>query len=242
VALEAAHRKRAYHVNDPGMGPSFLTAGGTIESLLGHNAYRLIDPPLGTQTLTCDVHLDRGKTLVVNIVGPDGKALAGATVSDVTALGGIIALKGSSVTALGLSPDWPRTLTCVHLGRKLAGHIRLTDKETGPATVRLRPWAALTGRLLDDDGKPMPGVQVRLFYAIDSARGLFESGIPASTKALKTDASGAFRVEGVFPGMSVGLGFVTDGRFRDVGEAYRRLSLKPGETRALGDLPSSPYP
>jgi hypothetical protein len=242
VALDPAHRKRAYRVDETGVGPSFLSAGGMIEPLLGHNAYRLIEPALGTETLTCDVQLDRGKTLVVNVVGPDGKALAGATASGVTALGGITALKGASVTALALSPARPRTLTCVHAGRKLAGHIRLTGKEAGPVTVRLQPWATLSGRLLDEDGKAMPGVQVRLFYAEDSERGLFESGIPASTKAVKTDASGTFRVEGVFPGMSVTPSFVHEGRFRDIGRAYRNLTLTPGQTRALGDLPSRPYP
>jgi RNA polymerase sigma factor (sigma-70 family) len=242
AALDPAHRKRAYRADDPGMRPSFLTAGGTIESLQGHNAYRLIDPAPGAETVTCDVQLDRGKTLVVNVVGPDGKALAGATAGGVTALGGVTTPKGASVTALALSPGVPRTLTFVHPGRKLAGHVRLTGKEAAPVTVRLRPWATLTGRLLDEDGKPMPGARVRLTYAEFSARSLQERGIPASANALKTDAGGSFRVEGVFPGMTVGLGFVRDGRFRDVGPAYRGLSLTPGQTKALGDLPSRPFP
>jgi RNA polymerase sigma factor (sigma-70 family) len=242
VALDPAHRKRAYRENDPGMGPSFLSAGGTIHTLLGHNAYRLIEPPQGTEKLTCDVQLDRGRTMVVNLIDPDGKALAGATASGVTALGGITPMQGSSMTALALSPEWPRTLTFVHPKRKLAGHIRLTGKEVGPVTVQLKSWATLTGRLLDEDGRALPGAQVKLFYAVDSARGLFESGIPASIKGLKTDAQGGFRIEGVFPGLAVGLTFVKDGRFQDVGRAYGKLSLTQGETKALGDLPSKPYP
>jgi protocatechuate 3,4-dioxygenase beta subunit len=242
VALEPAHRKRVALEDDPGLGTCFLSVGGTYESLLGHNAYRLIEPALGTETLTCDVELDRGRTMVVNVMGPDGKALSGATVSGVRAMGGITALKGDTVTVLALSPDRPRTLTCVHAGRKLAGHILLTAKEAGPVTVRLQSWATLSGRLVDNNGQAIAGAQVQLFYARTSARGLFESGIPASTKGLKTDAGGAFRIEGVFPGMSVGLTFVKGGRFQDVGKGYQELSLTPGQTKALGDLPSRPYP
>src|SRR5262249_41736270 len=154
-------------------------------------------------------------------------APAGATASGVTALGGITAVQGDTFQALALSPDRPRTLTCVHPTRKLAGHLRLTGKEAGPVTITLRPWATLTGRLLDEEGNPMAGVSGRLFYSVDSARGLFESGIPPSTKAVKTDARGAFRIEGVFPGMPAGLVFVKDGNFRNVGRDYRQLSLKP---------------
>src|SRR5262249_22999274 len=47
-------RKRAYREEDPGLGPSFLSAGGGIETLRGHNAYRLIEPAPGTETLACD--------------------------------------------------------------------------------------------------------------------------------------------------------------------------------------------
>ena len=49
-------------------------------------------------------------------------------------------------------------------------------------------------------------------------------------------------VEGVFPGMQVGLVFVKDGRFRDVGRKYGKLSLTPGQTMRLGDVASKPYP
>ena len=242
VALDPAHRKRVYRENEPGLGTSFLSAGGAIETLRGHNAYRLIEPALGTETLTCDVQVNRGKALAVKVVGPDGKALTGATVSGVTALGGIATLTGDSFTALALTPERPRTLTCVHPGRKLAGQVVLGGKEAAPVMVRLQPWAELTGRLLDEDGNGMAGASVRLFYATESARGLFESGIPAAAKGVKTDASGAFRIEGVFPGTPVGLVFVQDNRFRNVGGKYRNLSLKPGQTSALGDIASRPFP
>jgi hypothetical protein len=242
AALEPADRKRAFREDDRGTGPSFLSAGGTIETLLGHNAYCLIEPAPGAESLTCDVQFDPGRAQRVKVVGPDGKALAGAMASGVTALGGITTLKGDGFTALAVSPDQPRTVTCVHAGRKLAGHAVLSGKEAGPVTVRLRPWATLTGRLLDEEGKPLPGAEVQVSYLADSARGFFESGIPAQAKGVKTDAGGSFRVEGVFPEMTVGLVFVKNVRFRDVGQKYRKLTLTPGQTTALGDIPSKPYP
>ncbi|MBI1913623.1 MAG: sigma-70 family RNA polymerase sigma factor [Planctomycetes bacterium] len=242
VGLDPAHRKRAYREDDPGMGPCFLSSGGAIETLLGHNGYLLIEPALGTETLTCDVRFERGRTARVHVVGPDGKALTGATVSGMTALGGLVPVKGSSFTALALSPERPRVVTCVHAGRKLAGHVSLSGKESGPVTVQLRPGATLTGQLLDEEGKPIVGARVWLFYAADSARGFFESGIPAGRDSVKTNANGAFRVEGVFPGLAFGLTFVSGGGFREIGAKYRNLSLTPAQTRDLGNISSKPYP
>src|SRR5205085_10504287 len=114
----------------------------------------------------------------VHVVGPDGKALSGATVSGLSALGGLDLVKGSSFTVLALSPERPRVVTCVHAGRKLAGHVSLGGKEQGPVTVQLRPWATLTGQLHDEEGKPIGGARVWLTYSADSARGFFETGVP----------------------------------------------------------------
>jgi RNA polymerase sigma factor (sigma-70 family) len=233
--LEPAHRKRAYST-DPkdGLGHSFVAAGGRIESLLGYNAYRLIEPEPGSAELSVDVPFDRGKTQTCKVVGPDGAPVIGARVAGLLAFGGVATLRGDTFTALALNPAQPRTVAVFHAGRRLAGSVVLRGDEAGPVTVRLRPCAKLKGRLLDEDGRPLVGAEVRVSYG-EYAQSWLAGPEP------KTDATGAFAVEAVFPDVEFTLVFVKGGKFRDVGERYQKLSLPPSARKDLGDLPSKVY-
>src|SRR5262249_40465683 len=104
-----------------------------------------------------DIELTRGRAVEGKLVGPDGKPVAGAT-----ALGHPADLKADAFTAGGLYPGEERTLSFVHREHKLIGHVVVKGTEKGPLTVRLERWGALTGRLVDPGGKPLPGVRVRL--------------------------------------------------------------------------------
>jgi RNA polymerase sigma factor (sigma-70 family) len=242
ATLAPAHRKRAYSTNlNDGMGESFLAAGGTIESLLDVNAYRLIEPEPGSGPVTADVQFDRGLTQTCKVVGPDGKPLQGATVLGLLAFGGSATLKDDSCTALALNPDRPRTVVLVHPGRKLAGSAVVSGKEPGPVTVRLQPWATLKGRLLDEDGKPLAGAQVRLSYAGYPTVWVPGLDVMKPHADVKTTATGTFQVECVLPGMEFGLVFVKAGKFRDIGVLYQKLSLPPSGSKDLGDIPSKVY-
>jgi hypothetical protein len=239
VVLDPAHRERAY--NDAVLEDAFLSVGDAITFLRGQNAYRLIEPEPGAEPLTIDVTFERGKEKRVQVVGPDGKPVEGAVVSGWTAFGGRTTAKGDTFTAVALDPARPRTLTVVHTKRKLAGHVTLRGDEKGPVTVTLRPWATLTGKLLDEDGKPLAGARVRIGYREESAFHLAHAGIPVSEESVQTDAEGNFRVETVFPGMRFGLVFLKGGSFRDIGRAYERMTLAPSETKDLGTFPSKVY-
>jgi RNA polymerase sigma factor (sigma-70 family) len=243
VAIAPAHRARAYST-DPkdGLSPSFLSAGGAIETLRYHNAYALIEPEPGAGPVTCDVQFDRGKTLSGRVVDPDGRPLAGAQVCGRTALGGTETLEGDAVTALALDPDQPRVVAFIHRERRLAGHVTLRGDEAGPVTIRLQSWGVLTGRLLDEDGKPVVGATVSLSCAGDTVRWLTEAGLGGSRSGVRTDADGRFRIEGVFPEVDYRLGFQKDRFFRDVDAKYRQLTLRPAETRDLGEIPSRRRP
>src|SRR5262249_17609725 len=152
----------------------FLSAGGSIETLTGHHAYRLIKPPPGTDTITCDVELERGKTGTRTVAAPDDRPLAGATVLWLTALGGDAhLLKDASVTAQTLNPARPRTVAFVHKERKLAAQVALRGDEKGPLTVKLEPWGAVAGRALDDEGNPLADAELHVHYHANSIRWLF---------------------------------------------------------------------
>jgi RNA polymerase sigma factor (sigma-70 family) len=241
ATLDPAHRSRAHSIDpNDGLGENFLSAGGGVETLLFHNAYRLIEPEPGTTELACDVTFDRGKTLTGKVVDPDGRLLTGVKACGLTAFGGVASLKDDSFSAVALNPDRPRLLTFLQPERKLVGHATLGGTEAGPVSVQLQPWATLRGRLLDEEGKPLAGATARVSYSTYSARWL-DGAVPRPPGADKTDAAGHFVIEGVQPGQEFNVVFQKSGHFRDIGSAYRNLSLKPVETRDLGDIPSKVY-
>jgi RNA polymerase sigma factor (sigma-70 family) len=233
AVLDPAHKSRSYRDDgEGGLGQSFLSAGGAIETLTGHHAYRLIEPAPGTDSITCDIALDRGNQVTGTVVGPGDKPLAGAMALGLTALGGAVSLKDASFTATTLNSARPRTVAFVHRGRKLAGHISLRGDEKGPVTVKLEPWAAVAGRALDEDGNALTDAECRVSYHSNMIRWLFES----SRTQVRTDATGHFRVEGLFPGVPFGLSFARKGKFHDPGDAYRKLSVGAGQTHEVGDV------
>ncbi len=241
--LEPDHHKRAYRTDpdDGGLGQTFLTAGGAIQSLLDMNGYRLIEPAPDAGPVTCDVQLDRGKTLSGKVVGPDGQPVSGAKASGLVAFGGTKVLADDTFTAVGLNPNQTRRLAFAHAGRKLAGSITVRGDEAGPVTVRLQAMATLSGRLLDEDGKPLADAQVSLAYADYASRAVSGYSGRPTPGGVKTDADGRFVVRDVLPDLPFALVFRKGGHFRDTGERFRKLSLAPAETKDMGDIPSKVY-
>jgi RNA polymerase sigma factor (sigma-70 family) len=239
AALDPAHKSRANEdEGEGGLGQSFLSAGGGIQSLTGHHAYRLLEPEQGADTITCDIELDRGKKLMGTVTDPDGKSLAGATVMGLTAFGGgTVTLKDASFTAQALNPARPRTVAFLHKERKLAGCVKLRGDEKEPVTVKLEPWAAVAGRALDEEGNPLADAECRIGYHANMIRWLFEAG----REKVKTDREGRFRVERLFPGVPFDINFVKKGKFRDPGDAYRDLPAKSGQINDLGDVKTKPF-
>ena len=48
-------------------------------------------------------------------------------------------------------------MTVAHADRKLVGSAVVVGGAKAPVTITLRPWSSLTGRLVDDEGKPVEG-------------------------------------------------------------------------------------
>jgi RNA polymerase sigma factor (sigma-70 family) len=202
--------------------------------------YRLIDPKEGDKPLSIDIELDPGRKVVGSLIGPDGKAVAGATSHGLNYLPRDSwkkqdeFLKADTFTATLLDPEHPRTVSFVHKDRKLVGHAVLRGDEKGPVAVRLEPWGVLTGRLVDGGGKPVAGVRLGWRYPSLPAPGL---GSP--TAMFTTDAEGRFRVEGLTPGAKFEI-TLTGGAKKDTafsgGEALKGLAIEPGQTKDLGEI------
>jgi RNA polymerase sigma factor (sigma-70 family) len=237
AAIAPADRAKAYKVGEEGLGDSFLSAGGAIEHLYGYHAYKLIDPPQSAETVECNIELDRGLSRTSTAVDADGKPVEGATVAGLSAWGGSEALKGAEFTARALNPDRPRTVALIHKGRKLAGHAAVRGDEKEPVKVKLEPWGALAGRVLDEDGNPLADAELSIYYRDNSIRWLIEAG----RDKVKTDREGRFKAEGLFPGMPFGISFVKKGKMYNAGDDYRKVSVKSGQTNDLGDVKTKIY-
>ncbi len=183
-----------------------------------------IDPTEGTQSLTKDLIVDPGRTLTLNVLGPDGKPLP---VRLVSGLKDMVYWEGqpaeaSSFTVVGLAPGKGRTISVRHNEKKLIGQIALKGDEKGAVSVSLQPWGTIIGRLVDSDGQ-----------AWDSEPQLYPVYTPEGYPRVGKD--GRFRAEGLMPGQKFGFRLLEKGS-RLGGEVIQDVILQPGEVKDLGDL------
>src|SRR5262249_51549780 len=147
----------------------------------------------GAEKLTADLQLDPGKAVAGKVVGPDGKPFAGATLAGLGASFEKPApLKGDTFTVQALLPNDVRTVAAVHLEKKLAGLVVVRAHAKAPV-IRLAPWGAVTGRVVDQDSKPIAGVKVRLYYTDRAEANLYQR--LKDGKEVTTDAAGSFRCD-----------------------------------------------
>src|SRR5262249_57199624 len=96
------------------------------------HACKVLDLAPDAKGATCDLHLERGKTLKVNVLDPDGKPLSGAVVSGMTAgWPTAFPLAGGSCTVYALDAKRPRKLIFYHPERKLGAALVVRGDEKG---------------------------------------------------------------------------------------------------------------
>jgi RNA polymerase sigma factor (sigma-70 family) len=213
--------------------------GGAIRVPPGGNSADAFDtlvevkPPKGATSVRCDIELDPGRALTIQVRGPDGKPLDGLRVNGQFAHfsydGWSQDLLASGFTVYGLEPGKKRTLLLEHPKKNLAARREIKGDERGPIVVSLQPAAAAVGRLVDDDGRPLANAEIDLRF-------LPAPGAPSlpHSRPFKTDEQGKFRIDGLIAGVTY-QGFY---RMRPV-YLYRifdGLALKSGEVKDFGDV------
>ena len=133
---------------------------------------------------------------------------------------------------MALEPGRDRTLVFIHEDKKLGKVLQVHGNEKGPLTVKLEPLGTVTGRMVDEAGRPMAGLNVR----VRQAHSAFD-------RETKTDREGKFRIEGLLPRTKSLLAIAH-------GDPWERrstivyfedgLSVKSGATKDLGDLKPKP--
>jgi hypothetical protein len=144
-------------------------------------------------------------------------------------------LPGDSCTAVALDPAKPRTLVFYHPAAKLGGTVTVRGDEKEPVVAKLAAAGAFTGKALDTEGSPIAGAEVTLNFPNQAAGELYRH-LQVKSEPVVTGKDGSFRLDGVVPGVKVGLQIHKD-RTYFVGEpriGYREV--EPGKTLEMGDM------
>ena len=190
-----------------------------------------IEPAEDARSFRCDLAVDPGIERQGTVVGPDGQPVSGCRALNLrpgTMSPNIVRLASPAFTAGALDPKHARPLFFRHDEKKLVAVVMVSGDQAGPLTVRLQSSAAVTGRLLDDDGQPRHGVSINERFT----QGRLGPGyhFPMLKPSLGDD--GTFRIEGLIPGVAYNLGARLGITF--FGDFATGLTLRPGETRDLG--------
>jgi RNA polymerase sigma factor (sigma-70 family) len=219
-----------------GMKEEPSTSPYQLAPLVNYMAVARIDPARGTEVLKRDLTLDAGWTFTGKLLDPDGNPLAGALgfgVNDRFPPWNSEGIKSAEFIVRTFSPRAPRDVLFMHPQKGLIG-VAQPPKENGKSViVRMEPGAAVTGRLVDGDGKPRAGVELEVTFHTKGKWGgwppMWRDYFPAH---VKTDGEGRFRLEPLLP----------DFRFR-LSDGKGELTfdgLRSGRTKDLGDVQTKP--
>ena len=202
------------------------------------HALAAIDLDPKVKSVTVDLQVDPGRSITIHAIDPDGKPIGGTKASGIGDLFSDLEYDQESPTIEihALDPSRPRHVTITHAGRKLIGSVYLKGNEIGPLTVRLQPWGTITGRVIDDEGKPRVGLQIMNLGPLSTGRfdpvPMSEEGVLSESPQLGRD--GRFRIEGLVPGLKYGASASEGYMFQ--GDVFREVTVTPGEVKDLGDL------
>ena len=133
--------------------------------------------------------------------------------------------KTADFTVRAFNPRRPRDVFFQHLQMGLVGVAKPPKENGGAVTVRMEPGAAVTGRLVDADGRPRTGVELEVWFRLKEERGWSRF----SPERSKTDREGRFRIGALLPRYEYRL---SAGK----GELPVGGSLRLGQTKDLGDV------
>jgi RNA polymerase sigma factor (sigma-70 family) len=207
---------------------SFATAPYHLLFPVNYVAIASVNSNKGADSVKQDITLDPGWRFSGALLGPDGKALAGARGYGLTGMhwwepGEI---KDGNFEVLSFNPRRPRDILFVHARKNLVGVARPPQKYGASVVVRMAPGAAVEGRLVGAEGHPRVGVALTLSF--QPKHETHWNSYP-SDEPITTDAQGRFHIAALLPGYAFRL---SDGK----GELNVGSGLQSGETKSLGDV------
>ena len=218
-------------------------AGPSVAMQEDYAAIILVNPPDGSKPLELSATVAPPRPRMVTLVDPDGRPVVGATSQGMTFYWSDQEpkLRAATFPLTNLHPDRSRRITFFDEGRKLIGFLMARGDGDAPYVVKLEPWAAVTGRFVDERGGPVvfdgPGPGRSWPVDIGSAVGSLSVAIDDSKvgdfPATRVGVDGRFRVERLVPGQAYTADYSMGGAH---GRLLDRATFAPGEVRDLGDI------
>jgi RNA polymerase sigma factor (sigma-70 family) len=206
------------------------------------------------KTLRYDVALTQGVARQGTAAGEDGKPVPGVRVAGLDSAEEPRALKDGTFRITGLRPDQTWALVFLHEEKKLGALAEVRGESEKPLTIRLEALGAVMGRLVDDDGKPLPGRKVAAFLDVKGKgyENLPLGNVPFgatfgidrrpwdrfTSRRSTADQDGRFRIEGLLPGQHYHV-VASDEEVRHgraVSHQANGVSVEAGKTKDLGDI------
>jgi protocatechuate 3,4-dioxygenase beta subunit len=235
---EPSEENMAYGTNNT------LSIGGQWTDQHDYAAIVLVNPEPNAKPLELSATVAKDRPRRVSLIDSDGKPVLGAVADGLKfeGWGGELTLRAASFPLTKLHPDRTRRITFIQEERKLIGFLLARGDADTPYTVRMAPWATVTGRIVDENGKPLPqGTELSL--------SLDRSGFETNTDPevgeyakVEIDASGRFKVDRMVPGQryTVEIYRRKGAPVGMAGMAFEKLALRSGEVRDLGDIAMNP--
>jgi RNA polymerase sigma factor (sigma-70 family) len=200
----------------------------------------VVDPK--AESMTLDLQADPGKSVPIEVVGPDGAPVSDTKVKGLCELfqTSPIPEPSSNFDVLALDPSSPRRVIVMHEGRKLIGTALLKGNEIGPVTIKLEPWGSVAGRIVDDEGRPRKAMFIGSPRGSDNKHPETYDILPGSnwSNGIAVGDDGRFMVEGLVPGLKYSANARTG--FEAYGDLFVDVTVAPGEAKDLGDLKVQP--
>jgi RNA polymerase sigma factor (sigma-70 family) len=219
----------------------YLRAAPNSFPVASFRSYAEVNLEPGAESATVTVALDPGLSVPATVLGPDGRELPGAvTIGRELRMSYFdpVPLPGARFDIYALRPEEKRRVIVFHTEKKLAGSVLVTGGQSERAVIKLEPWGEVTGRLVDDSGRPIQGSFQTAFSDgacyTDLARGA--SPVCQHGSLYEVAADGRFRLTGLAPGLKYGFHFYTYKRGREHTTAALEVVVKPSEVKDLGDV------
>ncbi|MBP3954891.1 sigma-70 family RNA polymerase sigma factor [Gemmata sp. G18] len=244
----------ANRFNKEPAGPSFKIYGGGAAYLWGCWCLVLDAKPTDGE-LTVNVELEPAPRTLVKVVDTDGKPVTGVIATGITApehsfpgLSYLFSFPDTdTVSVFNQEPGKDRLLVAGHVGRELVGALVLKTGDKSPI-VTLGPGGRITGRAVDENGRPLAGLKVEAFFLRSDGpvRGTWNLG---ELNSQTTGNNGEFQIDTMLPGHSFLLVFRQEWQFyqpvpqpeRSTDWGLNGLTIaKHGDTLTLGDIKLRP--
>ncbi len=225
---------------DPKLGEQYLYLLNSPSTLVAH-ALLPFEAPADKDVVLPDTRLEPGVVQRIRLLDTDGNAVVGAIVATLN-LHWSNAVEqpfpSDEVTYRSSTPGKTETLLFIHEERRIGGAVVLTGDEPDAVKVVLRPTGTVTGRLVDQQGKPRAGVMIR------TDANVISRGRPGSLyrfDSVKTGVDGRFRLQHLVGGVSYTSDVLVEdnatGHLVSEGDLKEpEWTLKVGETRDWGDV------